>query len=113
MVALSPTYHHDWQRRRAAEDPAWYEARKQQRTLARRAHKAHWVAHFGGRCKDCKRKYPPAVFEFHHLAEETKAVPNRSTNYVLMLSKKRAAKELRKCVMLCANCHRIRHARSG
>jgi len=111
---LPPHYHRDLQRRRALSDPQWYQSRKYDRTAHRRAHKEYWIKHFGGVCSDCRLTYPATVFEFHHLSEEAKKrVPNRQTSYVLMLSRERAARELKKCVMLCANCHRIRHANIG
>ena len=58
----------------------------------------------GGRCIDCDKSFPPAVYDFHHLVPETKASSIR-----LGWKWSRILKEATKCVLLCANCHRIRH----
>lgn len=77
------------------------------RTLKRRAKKAYWVTVFGSTCHDCNKSYPDCVYEFHHLDPTTK---DRTPALLFMLSDKRIKDELDKCIMLCANCHRIRHA---
>lgn len=57
-------------------------------------------------CADCGEVYPYFVMDFHHIAEKTFDVSRSvcggkvSTNKLLT--------ELDKCVVLCANCHRIR-----
>ena len=70
------------------------------------AMKERAIAHMGGKCADCNRSYPRSVYDFHHLDPTKKDMQwnqlrKRSWNCVL--------KELAKCVMLCSNCHRIRH----
>jgi hypothetical protein len=62
----------------------------------------------GGRCFGCDRTGPAPIYEFHHLDPAEKdfgvasdGVPRR---WEVILA------ELRKCVMLCANCHREVHA---
>jgi len=67
------------------------------------------VDQFGGCCFDCKRSYPLAVYDFHHLDSADKDI-----HLSRLLRKKRTSwnemkHELDKCVLLCANCHRIRH----
>ena len=108
---LPENYHRDWQRSRAAHDPNWYEERKTARGTARRGKKLRWIEKFGGVCKDCSGRFHPAAFDFHHLDENDKD-PRLGgyTNRVFMLSDKRITEELAKCVMLCSNCHRTRHA---
>ncbi len=64
------------------------------------------VKHFGGVCFDCKQLFPNCVFQFHHL-DPTKEDVNPS--YAISSSPQRMWEELSKCVMLCANCHLIRH----
>lgn len=64
----------------------------------------------GGECQDCHLKLTDShysVFEFHHLDPTKKDI---SWNKMRLRSKKSRDKELEKCVLLCANCHRIRHA---
>ena len=108
-------YHRDWQREHATSDPAWYEERKQSRTQARREKKKRWVAFMGGKCVDCKGMYHPIAFTFHHVDPATKdaAKLGRSTNKILMLSDEQILHELQKCILLCLNCHAIRHAMKG
>lgn len=65
---------------------------------------------FNNKCGDCDVSYPdyPAsVFEFHHLDPSQKEM---SWGKMRIISKIKREKELNKCVMLCANCHRIRHS---
>ncbi len=63
------------------------------------------VKSFGGRCQLCGQEYPQSVFEFHHLnpAEKSFGLGNASTTR----AKVAYAEEAKKCVMLCANCHRL------
>jgi len=57
-------------------------------------------------CIKCGQKHP-ATFDFHHTDRTTKEysvntlVKNRAF--------KKAIEEVKKCVVLCANCHRIHH----
>jgi len=72
----------------------------------RRRTKARMVAAFGGKCCVCQKEYPQEVFEFHHLdpAEKDFAFGSVRSN---CLSWDKIVNELRKCVMVCANCHRL------
>lgn len=71
--------------------------------------KARAVAYLGGKCQDCKRVHPLAVYDFHHLDPSQKEASISRLLYkkVNWDTKKT---ELDKCVLLCANCHRIRHS---
>lgn len=64
------------------------------------------VASFGNKCNDCGNTYHQNVFEFHHIKPEEKDFDWSKTR---LLSKDKRDEELSKCVMLCANCHRMRH----
>ena len=63
-------------------------------------------------CSDCGGEFPLVCMDFHHIDESTK----RSTYGTSVAhnlkdrSKKVIDEELDKCVVLCANCHRIRHS---
>lgn len=64
----------------------------------------------GGQCEDCNLKLVDShycVFEFHHLNPKQK---DMDWNKMRLVSKKKLQKELDKCALLCANCHRIRHS---
>jgi hypothetical protein len=58
-------------------------------------------------CLDCGIK-DYRVFEFHHLGDDIKE-GNLGDVVRDGWSRERISKELKKCVCLCANCHRIRH----
>jgi len=72
--------------------------------------KINAIKQFGGVCQDCKQEFHPAVFEFHHLDPSQK---DYSWTKMRLLSPDKRQAELNKCVMLCANCHRLRHALSS
>jgi hypothetical protein len=63
---------------------------------------------FGGCCQKCGYNKCMEALEFHHLEKNEK---EESPSYVIMRwSWERAKKELEKCILLCANCHREIHA---
>jgi hypothetical protein len=49
-----------------------------------------------------------ACLDFHHLNPDNK---RRDIGAYTGCSKKRILKELEKCIILCANCHRIAHSK--
>lgn len=63
------------------------------------------VQSFGSKCQMCGQEYPQSVFEFHHLSptEKSFGIGSGSTTR----AKATYAEEAKKCVMLCANCHRM------
>lgn len=62
---------------------------------------------FGGKCCICNFNSFPEALDFHHVNPEEKEFP-LSSNVMKSLDKQ--LKEARKCVLLCANCHRGVHA---
>ena len=59
-------------------------------------------------CVDCGNVFPTICMDFHHIESEKK------DNSISRLIKdgygmKRIQQEIDKCVLVCANCHRIRH----
>lgn len=58
-------------------------------------------------CADCGERHP-AVLQFHHLNAKDKTfnIADAARNGI---SLDRIKKEIEKCVVLCANCHIIRH----
>ena len=58
-------------------------------------------------CADCKKKFPHFVMDFDHRDPSDKIVDVAravTSNWSL----KKIEKEIAKCDMVCANCHRIR-----
>jgi len=67
------------------------------------------IKYKGGSCVDCNVTYPTApyvIFDFHHLDPTIKDV---DWGKLRLRSWDKIVKELDKCVLLCSNCHRIRH----
>lgn len=64
------------------------------------------VESFGGACSRCRGQFPIAVFDFHHLGNKEDA----PSSMLLNASSASLAREVAKCVLLCANCHRIEHS---
>ena len=59
----------------------------------------------GGKCKKCGYNKCPAALEFHHRDPTEKETVNLKS----CLSMKTLLKEIAKCDLLCANCHREEH----
>jgi predicted HNH restriction endonuclease len=69
-----------------------------------RALKLRMIEYKGGKCEDCGGTFHPASYDFHHVNPDEKEFSfNRNMSW------KKAVKELDKCVLLCSNCHRVRH----
>lgn len=62
----------------------------------------------GGKCEVCGYGRCPEVLEFHHLDSSKKDFGISLKGYTR--GWKRVKEELKKCVLLCANCHREVHA---
>lgn len=74
----------------------------------RRVLKLKAIEYKGGVCAHCGKTYPPEVFDFHHRDPSQKDF-GISHGHCRSWDKNKS--ELDKCDMLCANCHRIEHAR--
>jgi len=83
-------------------------ARKTARDWARQQ-KAILVALLGGVCQDCGRVFPNCCFHFDHRNPFEKSFEigkkNSATN-------KKTLKEIKKCDLVCSNCHAIRTSQS-
>lgn len=64
------------------------------------------IERLGGRCLDCKKAFHPDVMQFHHEDPETKEM---DWSKMRLASQIKRDAELDKCVLLCANCHILRH----
>jgi hypothetical protein len=86
-------------RKRNAKNYRWQKKQRRQRKIS-------LVRDAGGRCVDCGYSGPESVFEFHHRDPSTKDFEVwRFSGPLAQL-----VEEVRKCDLLCANCHRRRHA---
>lgn len=69
--------------------------------------KAAAVKHLGGKCTKCGWTSDQAAFQFHHTE------PNKKDFIIGNVANKNWEKikiELNKCILLCANCHSIKHS---
>jgi hypothetical protein len=78
------------------------------RTQERRVgNKLKAIEYLGGKCFHCGIvSEHRSIYDFHHLDKTTKEADPGS---LLHHSWTRIQKELDKCILLCANCHRIEH----
>ena len=92
-----------------ASRKAWYARyRDKQQALENarnHARKVEIVKQFGGKCHDCSGVFPVCAYDFHHLDPTKKDIGISN----ILRNKKKMAVELEKCILLCSNCHRIRH----
>ena len=64
------------------------------------------VERFGGKCHDCGGTFHKCMYDFHHenpLEKKFEIAPALDRNWDTILE------EVDKCIMLCSNCHRLRH----
>ncbi len=73
-----------------------------------RDRKKEAVAYKGGKCEDCGGVFLECAYDFHHL-DPTKKDFNVGAKLGKGMTIDTVKVELDKCVLLCANCHRIRH----
>ena len=77
----------------------------QQRTDWRKKIKDRLIEYFGGKCHCCNQSFHQNVFDFHHLDP---AVKEGKVNTFGSFEK--CLEEAKKCILVCANCHRLIHA---
>jgi len=80
---------------------------KHWRTWNRYETKLKLIDMLGGVCKKCKQSFHPAAFDFHHLDPSKKEFS--ITTAFQNMSFEKIYQEVQKCILLCANCHRIEH----
>jgi hypothetical protein len=61
----------------------------------------------GGCCARCKGVFHQSVYDFHHVKDYKKDF--NPSQMILSKSLDVIASEIEKCVLLCANCHRLEH----
>ena len=62
----------------------------------------------GGKCQCCNQQYPNSVYDFHHLNPDEKDfnLGNKASTIKWDI----VEKEIEKCILVCANCHRMIHS---
>ena len=88
----------------------WYKENRNRRqeiaNTKNQQRKQKAVDYFGGKCADCDQTFPNCVFQFHHLDPSKKDI---NPSGAMARNENSMWIELKKCIMLCANCHIIRH----
>jgi len=92
-----------WYRERADRDPE-FKIKSNERNARRLAEVRQFIADFklAAGCKDCGYKRHHAALDFDHVRGE------KRINVCNARSISAALKEIEKCEVVCANCHRIR-----
>ena len=75
---------------------------------SQRRKKQHAVNVFGGKCCICGYDKCIEALDFHHLNKAEKE--EQPSKIILRWAFEKAKKELDKCILVCANCHREIHA---
>ena len=83
----------------------WGRCSKHYKSRRKTALKTTAVEFFGGKCADCDNNFHLSVYDFHHERDKMDAPSSVFVN----CSAEVIASELASCVLLCANCHRMRH----
>lgn len=74
--------------------------------------KGDFIKQLGGQCNKCGLLYDgtnACCFDFHHKEPKTKRF-NLGVSNITTFSLDDIHKELSKCIILCANCHRLEHS---
>ena len=102
----------EWKEYQRNYQRGWYERHKTKRLAmiyGRKATMYEYIQDIKKQlcCADCGERHP-ATLHFHHLnSEEKKFTIGDAVNRGFSLN--RIKKEIEKCIVLCANCHAIRH----
>jgi len=70
--------------------------------------KSKLIKMLGGKCVHCEGVFPMAAFDFHHIDPKQKDFT--ITNEIANKPFKELENEVKKCILLCANCHRVVHS---
>jgi predicted HNH restriction endonuclease len=71
-----------------------------------RLNKINLIKKLGGKCGVCGYDKCPAAFDFHH---NIKGKENNISVLLKNASKEKLLKEIKRCILLCSNCHRELH----
>ena len=92
-------YTKQYKKRNKVKDAIYLKERRAKR-------KTDLVELMGNQCAHCKGSYHTCVYDFHHLDPSNKR--ERASN-LLTLKWETVLEEVKKCILLCANCHRLAH----
>jgi len=85
----------------------WMRCANHYKKARQRTIKESLVNALGGCCQSCGGVFSMAVYDFHHIGKK-----DDDPSWVIANSGiDKIAEELSKCILLCANCHRMEHER--
>lgn len=87
-----------------------YDTRKHQKTILRRSMKRQAIKMLGGKCSICGYSKCIDALEFHHVNPKEKDFKLGSGN---TMSWDEYKKEVKKCILVCSNCHKEIHSKLG
>ena len=80
-----------------------------QKQLKKRRESQDWVRQFKTKCDHCGEDHP-ATLDFHHLTDKEHSIGSLTNkNNLTKQIKSLILKEIKKCIVLCSNCHRKLH----
>ena len=83
----------------------WMRCAKHFKVARQKTIKEALVDAMGGCCQKCGGVFSLAVYDFHHVGDKDE----NPSHLIANSSIEKIAAEIEKCVLLCANCHRIEH----
>lgn len=104
-------HHKGLTRARYRADPV-ADVQRQLRNRAALANQRWWRIFdtFGNPCADCGGTYTREVYDLHHVRERKEAAEITPSRVIRMGRQEAFRKLLQETILLCANCHRIRHS---
>lgn len=106
-------HHREQTKARYHEDPA-ADVRRQlesRRIIANRRWEVLF-SHFGNKCADCGNSYPRDAYDLHHISGKKESVKHTPSRTIRMGNQQEFERLLMETILLCAVCHRLRHASS-
>ena len=82
---------------------------KERKNFWRKIIKHRIVESFGNKCICCGQSFDDCCYDIHHLNPEEKNFTISNSNFNGAKSWLKIRDELKKCVLVCANCHRLIH----
>lgn len=64
----------------------------------------------GGRCQRCDGVFPSCVYDLHHIDPTQKEF---TIGENMLVGEEKFKTEVMKCLLLCANCHRLEHRKDS
>ncbi len=97
-------YAREWRKKNPLSDK---QIRKNQdrKKRSRLRKKQNLIKYFGGKCQICGYKKCIHALEFHHKNPKEKEI-----SISMNITFEKMLKEVKKCILVCANCHREIHA---